>query len=51
MQQEFLADLKKATEKSPFGTQRELADFFPSDLPIKQFCDYAANHPISKKKK
>lgn len=51
LQQEFLADLKKATEKSPFGTQRELADFFPSDLPIKQFCDYAANHPISKKKK
>lgn len=51
LQQEFLDDLKKATEKSPFGTQRELADFFPSDLPVKQFCDYAAKHPITKRNK
>lgn len=49
LQEEFLQDLKMATEKNPLGTQRELSDFFPNGLSIKQFCDYAATHPIAKK--
>ncbi len=51
LQEEFLEDLKNATEKSPYGTIRELAEFFPSGLPIKEFLKYAANHPINKKRK
>lgn len=41
LQQEFLADLKKAVSRNPAAVQREFADFFPKDLPLSEYYDYA----------
>lgn len=50
LQEEFLADLKKATERNPNSTQRELSDIFPSDMPVRDFYNYAVHHPLNRKK-
>lgn len=49
LQDEFLADLKKATEKNPVGIKRELSDVFPKGLSVIDFYNYAIHHPLSDK--
>lgn len=49
LQDEFLADLKKATVKNPYGIQRELSDIFPNGMSAQDFYNYAKNHPIKKR--
>ena len=51
LQEEFLADLKKATERNPVGIQRELSDVFPNGMSVRDFYNYAIHHPLSKKGK
>lgn len=51
LQDEFLADLKKATERNPVGIQRELSDVFPNGMSVRDFYNYAIHHPLSKKGK
>ena len=51
LQDEFLADLKKATERNPVGIQRELSDVFPNGMSVRDFYNYAMHHPLSKKGK
>lgn len=48
LQDEFLADLKKATERNPYGIQRELSDIFPKGMAARDFYNYAINHPFKK---
>lgn len=48
LQDEFLADLKKATERNPYGVQRELADIFPNGMAVRDFYNYAIHHPLKK---
>ena len=50
LQDEFLSDLKKATERNPYGLQREMADVFPNGMAVRDFYNYAIHHPIHKKK-
>lgn len=49
LQEEFLDDLKKATERNPYGIQRELSDIFPKGMSARDFYNYAINHPIKKR--
>lgn len=49
LQEEFLADLKKATERNPIGIQRELSDVFPKGMPVREFYNYAVHHPFGKR--
>lgn len=49
LQDEFLDDLKKATERNPYGIQRELSDLFPKGMSARDFYNYAINHPIKKR--
>lgn len=49
LQDEFLADLKKATERNPHGTQRELSDIFPNGMAVRDFYNYAVHHPLRKR--
>lgn len=49
LQDEFLADLKKATERNPYGIQRELSDIFPKGMSAGDFYNYAIHHPIKKR--
>lgn len=49
LQDEFLNDLKKATERNPHGTQRELSDIFPNGMPVRDFYNYAVHHPLRKR--
>ncbi len=51
LQDEFLADLKKATERNPVGIQRELSDVIPNGMSVRDFYNYAIHHPLSKKGK
>ncbi len=51
LQEEFLADLKKATERNPVGIQRELSDVIPKGMSVRDFYNYAIHHPLSKKGK
>lgn len=48
LQQEFLDDLHKAVAKNPAGVQRELDSFFPDDLPLSEYYDYAVKHPLKR---
>jgi tetratricopeptide (TPR) repeat protein len=50
LQDEFLSDLKKATERNPYGLQREMSDVFPNGMAVRDFYNYAIHHPIHKKK-
>lgn len=49
LQEEFLEDLKKATERNPYSIQRELSDIFPKGMSVRDFYNYAMHHPIRKK--
>lgn len=49
LQQEFLDDLKKATERNPHGLQRELSDVFPNGMAVRDFYNYAVHHPLRKR--
>lgn len=49
LQDEFLDDLKKATERNPHGLQRELSDVFPNGMAVRDFYNYAIHHPLKKK--
>lgn len=51
LQEEFLADLKEATKRNPYGIQRELSDIFPKGMQAIDFYGYAVHHPINKKKR
>ena len=51
LQDEFLSDLKKATERNPLGIQRELSDVFPNGMSVRDFYNYAMHHPLNKKGK
>lgn len=51
LQEEFLADLKKATEHNPVGVQRELSDVIPNGMSVRDFYYYAIRHPLNKKGK
>lgn len=48
LQEEFLSDLKKATERNPHGVQRELSDIFPNGMAVRDFYNYAVHHPLRK---
>lgn len=47
LQDEFLNDLKEATKRNPSGLQRELSDVFPKGMAVRDFYDYAVQHPIN----
>lgn len=47
LQDEFLADLKKAVSRNPAATKREFSDYFPHDLPLSDYYKYATQHPIN----
>lgn len=49
LQEEFLSDLKKATDKNPVGVQRELSDIFPNGMSVRDFYNYAVHHPLRKR--
>lgn len=49
LQDEFLDDLKKATERNLYGIQRELSDIFPKGMAAGDFYNYAIHHPIKKR--
>lgn len=49
LQDDFLEDLKKATERNPYGIQRELSDLFPKGMAARDFYNYAINHPFKKR--
>lgn len=51
LQDEFLTDLKEATRRNPYSTQRELSDIFPKGMQAIDFYSYAIHHPINKKKR